>query len=247
MSQEMTFHAVDAGELPRHDVHVWWYDLDVCTGRLVSLERTLDDEERVRADRFRFDKHRRRFIAARGTLREIIARYVGAKPRALRFERGAHGKPRVINPDAVDDLEFNASDSHGIGAVALARGIALGIDLERISPDRDCELIASREFTAQERAWLCGVPETRRVTEFFELWTCKEAYLKGKGLGLTVSLDRFCVQLRPETAPRLAWSDIDHGDPQRWSLHRLAVASGFAATLAVEGGGCHLRQARWCP
>jgi 4'-phosphopantetheinyl transferase len=238
---------VTADGLLHDEVHVWWYDLDVDTEREAALERTLADEERLRASRFRFAKHRRRFVVGRGTLREIVARYAGTGPQALRFEHGAHGKPRLDWPSSARDLGFNASDSHGIGAVAVARGPELGLDLERVCPDRDCELIASREFAQEEIEWLRGLPESERARAFFELWTCKEAYLKGKGLGLTASLNCFAVRLSPAMPPRLVWSSIDDSDPQRWSLHRLAIAPGFVASLAVQGGSRDVRQARWFP
>ena len=229
------------------EVHVWWYDLDVDTDREAALERTLGNEERLRAARFQFAKHRRRFVVGRGTLREIVARYAGTDPKTLRFARGAHGKPRVERPSSARELAFNASDSHGIGALAVGRRRELGLDLERVCADRDYELIASREFAPEENEWLRGLPESQRLMAFFELWTCKEAYLKGKGLGLTVSLDCFAVRLSPAMSPRLAWSSIDDADPQRWSLHRLAIAPGFVASLAVQGGSRDVRQARWIP
>lgn len=246
MSRKSACRAPSANRLLPGDVHVWWYELDVCRQREATLERTLDDQERLRADRFRFAKHRRRFVVARGTLREIIARYTGMDPGAVRFERGAHGKPSLGASGITGSLAFNASDSHDLAAVALARGAELGIDVERVSPGRDCDLIASREFSAEEKAWLRELPGNDRAMGFFELWTFKEAYLKGKGLGLTVPLDCFAVALGPKQAPRLAWSAIDADDPRRWSLHRLAAAPGFVASLAVKGGARDLQQARWC-
>lgn len=234
-----------AGGDPEGEVQVWHYNLDLDPEKEAALARILDPREQERAAGFRFAKHRRRFIVGRGTLRIILARYGGCEPQAVRFEYGEYGKPYVAWPRSLRDIRFSVSNSHALGAMAVTWHNELGIDLEQVRPDRDHERIATREFSAEERIWLHQLPEAKRLVGFFELWTCKEAYLKGKGLGLTVPLNCFAVSVDPDTSLRLVWSDIDRSDPQRWSLHRLAIEPRVVACLAVEGYCRAVRSVPW--
>lgn len=229
-----------------HDaVCVWHYPLDVDGDATAACADLLDAEERARAGRFRFEIHRRRFVAGRGTLRRILARHAGCDPRSLRFSYGDYGKPSLAYPDDGGRLQFSVSNSGGLGAVAVARGGELGLDIEELRPNADHELIAQRAFAAEERAWLSALPEAQRLAGFYALWTCKEAYLKGRGVGLSAALDRFAVALDAEWAPRLLWSGLDGDDPQRWSFSRMALLPGYSACLAVAGCGRGIQVRPW--
>ena len=79
--------------LSRDDVHVWRAALDVPAGSLRRLQQSLSADERERAARFHAEKDRRHFVAGRGMLRAILARYQGCAPHQLRFRYGEQGKP----------------------------------------------------------------------------------------------------------------------------------------------------------
>ena len=215
------------------EVQVWHYNLDVDAEQEAILARHLNDEENQRAARFRFAQHRRRFIARRGTLRIILSQYAGCEPEALRFKYGEHGKPYIVRPDSACDIRFSATNSHALGGVAITKCCELGLDFAQVLPDGDQGLIASSQFSAEENDGLLRLPESQRPVAFHEIWTCKEAYLKGKGLGMTVPLNCFAVSVNPGGF-RLAWSDLDPTDPQHWSLHRLVIEPGFIACLALN-------------
>ena len=63
--------------LPSNAVHVWRASLHVSASELRTFEDTLAVDERARAERFYFQKHREYFIAGRGLLRNILSRYLG--------------------------------------------------------------------------------------------------------------------------------------------------------------------------
>lgn len=245
MSRTESNGRISPGECAEGEVQVWHYILDVNAEKEETLIRVLSDEEIERVNRYRFDKHRRRFIAGRGILRAILAHYLGCEPQALGFGHGEHGKPYIAWPQSAHDIRFSASDSHGLGAVAVTQGNELGLDIEKVRHNSDQEQIVAREFAAEERDWFCGLPEDERARAFHELWTCKEAYLKAKGVGLAAPLNSFAISMSRGAQPRLSWSAIDNADPQRWLLHRLAIDSGFATCLAVEGSDRPVRVGRW--
>jgi 4'-phosphopantetheinyl transferase len=79
--------------------------LSVCTWALDADQQTLarvsaflSEDELARAHRFVRERDRGRFILARGTLREIISRYLGTSPQRIEFEYAKHGKPYVVAP-----------------------------------------------------------------------------------------------------------------------------------------------------
>ena len=68
--------------LEGNTAHVWAVDLERETHLLAEV---LSADEWARADRFLFEKHRAHFVAARGCLRAILAKYMECKPGELAF------------------------------------------------------------------------------------------------------------------------------------------------------------------
>lgn len=204
-------------ELPPGAVHLWQARLDLSAEELSRANQTLSSDEQARAARYRFEVHRRRFVAARSRLRRLLAQYLGCEAVAVRFQYGPSGKPAVV---ADTDLRFNISHSEDVALYAFARGREVGIDVERIRETAGWERIAERYFAPAERALLEDVPPELRAAAFFQLWTRKEAYLKARGEGLRFG------RLRAEP-------DCDAG----WWVVSLEAPLGYAAALAVEATG----------
>jgi len=229
-------------ELAADEVHVWQAALDAPARPLRELAATLSTDERARAERYHFERDRRRFVVCRSLLRDILGRYAGRPAGALRFGYGSSGKPSL--PDS--DVRFNVSHSDGVAVYALARGREVGVDVERVRPVSGADRIAERFFSAPERQALRAVPATARTTAFFTCWTRKEAYVKARGEGLGLPLDQFAVSLAPDGPARL-WpaGGADAREVARWSLAGLRQDPGYVAALAVEGHGWRLWSAWW--
>jgi len=231
--------------LDNGEVHVWAFTLDVTGDRVSRLKLMLNEEDLERAKRFYFDRDKLRFIVGRAALRDILARYVGGKPEELHFGRAEYGKPQLIGASARQDIGFNMSDSHGLGAVAVTRQRELGLDVELVRENIDYERIAAREFSPVEVTNLRAVPTEDRLRTFFEIWTCKEAYLKGIGLGLTFPLNRFAVVTAPGRSPKLLNTEFESSNPGRWSLRNVAIDPRYVACLAIDGGCRKVTCHRW--
>jgi 4'-phosphopantetheinyl transferase len=207
-------------------VEVIWIDMDAVEDASVEVFwRTLGIDERERASRFRFGKDRRRFIVRRGVLRSLLARRLGCAASAIRYSYNEFGKPSV----PASDIRFNVSHSHSIALYAIADGVEVGCDIERVDSDLDIEAIAERFFAPQEISMLHSLPDHLRHAGFFNCWTRKEAYLKCRGCGLSEPPDSCVVSLAPgEPAALLAGAD-------GVSLSSLETAPGYRAALAIEG------------
>ena len=215
-------------------VDVWTISLPTCFASVASFRPILGPEEQSRAQRFRRPSDRSRFISAHGALRMILAHYAHIDPGRLRFVFGRHGKPALDRELDLPDIRFNLSHSGEMAVIAVALGHEVGIDIERIEPRRADIAIAEHFFSSRELAALRTLPKADRELGFFTCWTRKEAYIKGRGEGLSIPLCDFDVSLTPGEPAALLGSRIDPSNAGRWRLQAVPVKEGYVATLAVE-------------
>ncbi len=229
----------------RREVHLWSADLKPPSARVAQLRLLLTAGEKQRADRFHFDRHRRRFIVRRGVLRLLMAAYLGRRPEEVRFGEGEKGKPFVTQAaTAAESLHFNLSDSKDLAVFAVTRGAELGVDVEVLRPMPDAQSIAESFFSAEEQERLRRVPPERKARAFFNCWTRKEAYIKAIGEGLSEPLDRFSVTLLLDEARRLVHLGGDRERARGWTLHHLVPEAGAVGALALEGAGWRVTACR---
>jgi 4'-phosphopantetheinyl transferase len=107
-------------------------------------------------------------------------------------------------------------------------------------PDVAVSEIAERFFSGPEVGDFNALPAESRVEGFFNCWSRKEAYIKARGEGLSFPLDGFAVSLRPGEPAALLDVFNEPGEKERWILRDLPAGAGYAAALAVEGGGWSL-------
>jgi 4'-phosphopantetheinyl transferase len=230
--------------LSHDEVHVWRASLDVAARHMQTLRRTLTLDEVTRAERFVYARDRERFILARGLLRAILARYLNVAPEQLRFRYGASGKPALAAESGGDGIHFNVSHSQGLVLCAVALNRKVGVDVEYVHPIPEAGQLVASFFSFSERAEFGVLGPDDQLGAFFRCWTRKEAYIKGKGKGLALALDRFDVSLVPGE-PKLLNVDGDPWEASRWCLCELLPADGYVATLAVEGHDWHLSCWQW--
>ena len=212
-------------------VEVWRASLDAAEGDMARFEASLPPEERARADRFAFPGARRAFVAGRGMLRELLARYAGGSPASQEIVADPDGKPRLAGPCGQGRVRFNASHSGGLWTCAVALHREVGIDVEAIDPSRRIESIMGRYFAPAEAAAVRGSPDPLRA--FHRVWTRKEAWLKARGTGITVPLDSFEVSAGEEA--RLVAAGGRPPGEGAWTLRDLDFGPGFAGALSCEG------------
>jgi len=180
----------------------------------------IDDQERIRAARFRFARDAAHFIARRARLREIVAARTGEAPDRLSFAHGPHGKPVLAN----GALHFSLSHSHGLIMLAIAP-VEVGCDIERIDPDLEWQPLAERFFSPRERRALLDLPDAQARRAFFDCWSRKEAYVKAIGLGLSYPLDAFDVSVGREAHLR---------ERTDWTLADAAPEDGYAGAVVTR-------------
>lgn len=192
--------------------------------RLVEL---LSADERARSDALRFERHRRRYVAGRGRLRELLAAYADAEPRALVLVERANGKPELEG----HELRFNLAHSEAVGICAVS-AVEVGVDVEVVDRRRrpQWRAVGERFFHPDEVALVRGVTDEAGWLEFLRIWTLKEACLKAVGVGLLTDPRAFSVAevlAGEDDAVTLAG--------ERWLARELKPSGGALAALAVSG------------
>lgn len=231
--------------LEREAVHVWRVSLAQPRSRIQTFLHLLTPDERARAEAYHFQHDRERFIAARGALRTILARYLRITPEQLCFTYSRYGKPTLLEAMNGRGLRFNISHSHEMALCAVTRGREVGVDVEFIREDFASMDIAGRFFSQGEVAALRALPPGAQTPAFFNCWTRKEAYIKARGEGLSHPLDSFTVSVIPGAPARLLSTKNDPQEGSHWCLHELAAGAGYMAAIAVEGGPCRLDYWQW--
>ncbi len=225
------------------EVHVWCVPLEAPAGEIEAWSQTLSPDERQRAARFRFDRHRMRFVVRHGVLRAILARYLEVPAERLEFSVGQHGKPMLKQTGRCEAIHFNSSHSGNLALIALSVDRPLGVDVERIRPLTDLQAMLKRCFSPEDQATIRALPPAQQWLGFFNGFSRKEALLKALGTGLSVPLDRVGVSLLPDEPARVLSIDMAGQQPDAWQLACVAPNAEHAAALACQGR--EPRIARW--
>ena len=200
--------------------------------RLAALYAHLMPSEVARAERYRFEAPRRRFVAARGLLREILGGYLNLPPARMQFQTNAWGKPLLSQPQ--EALQFNVAHTSDLLLVAVTADRAVGIDVETVRPVENLNALVARTFSSRERAAFRILPPSQQLEAFYATWTRKEAYMKARGLGFHLPLGAFDVTVVPGAPPQVLADRHTPSEEDDWTLCNIFVASRYRVSLGVH-------------
>jgi 4'-phosphopantetheinyl transferase len=170
------------------DVHAWFADTSALAGDAARLARALDGlpaDERARADRYRHDRDRLMFVMGRVMARRLVGETLGIAPTAWPWREGPRGRPEIAL--LTTPVHFNLAHSAGLVCCVLASGREVGIDVEDLDRAATDPAVVAR-FCSPDEATAIGVGQPGWRERFLEVWTLKEAYLKARGMGISVQL-----------------------------------------------------------
>lgn len=205
------------------ECHVWSFPLTPA----VRFWEALSTGERERAERYKFDRPREQFVAARGQLRHLLGRYLDIPSGAVELVPEPDGKPVVPR----SSIHFNVTHSGKWGLIVVV-GRRVGVDLEQLRDMPNAAGLVERFFGPEEREQFVALPDELKLTGFFRGWTCKEALLKAVGTGIQ-NVDKCVVDLDPRRPAAVV--RFDHAaDVGAWRLVAWEPVPGYVAALAVE-------------
>jgi 4'-phosphopantetheinyl transferase len=173
-----------------------WYLWHTDQSQLAEFNHGLTSADFAEFADIRNPAVRARSLRTRGLLRAALSEAANGdvRPSEWVFERGAHGKPHLLNPPI--KLHFSCSHTPMVSIVAVSRTRPVGIDIETAFSSLDDPSLIEEFFTAAERQAIQCIPLGSRAKARTRLWTLKEAVVKmlGTGLALDVSKLEFDIE-----------------------------------------------------
>lgn len=178
---------------------------------------------------------RNEYLAARYLVRGLLSYYSpNIHPRDWKFEKNEFGKPTVSCKLGTHNLEFNISHSAGIIVCAFSIGATVGVDIESRSRKIEWHEMAQESFSAAEARELGLLTPEKVPQRFFEYWTLKEAFIKAKGMGLSLPLGEFSFLVSEHFPIRIEFSKFIPENPQHWQFRLFEVVPGYQCAIAVK-------------
>jgi 4'-phosphopantetheinyl transferase len=220
-------------------VHLWLMPYgDITDEQLSPYWFLLDEAEKEKAPRFHFARDRRRYVATRALVRMVLSRYASLDPKDWLFCTNPYGRPEIANPEVVDEaLSFNISHTHSLIVLGVTRGSSVGVDVENIFARAVSIDIANRFFNPEEAEALSSVPKERQQYRFFEYWTFKEAYIKARGMGLSLPLEQFCIRYPNDCGVGMTIAPELKDDAARWQLWQFRPFDPYLVAVCAERPG----------
>jgi 4'-phosphopantetheinyl transferase len=213
-------------------IQVWIADLALQSQDF--FREHLSPSEKIRADKFHFQKDRDAYEKARGILRFLLGRYLNLPPADVQISTTKLGKPYISELLNGHALSFNLSHSGGVAVYAFALNHPVGVDVETLRPIPDLDQLAARFFTENERKSLQAIEPGARTKPFLQYWTRKEAYLKAIGLGLSISPEEVNAASLPIPSPQLtSFHPQIKSDQNIWSLMDFYPTNETVAAVVV--------------
>lgn len=221
-------------------IEVWALRVSGTMATDARLAEILSREERVRMERFRQEMDRARYAAAHAGLRVLLSQRLQMEPAAIRFERGAYGKPQLATEYGGTAWRFNLSHSGELALIALSRA-EVGVDVEAVNPAVGLD-VAETFCSADEMRQLEAMREENRTAALHRIWTAKEAVGKASGAGIASWMREIAVELKDAgeiAARRLQFP------AEPWFVRELEVPAGYVGAVAAPGGPWTVRPYEW--
>lgn len=141
-----------------------------------ALADVLSEREQEKASRMFSAKDKERYVVSKFCLRTILSLCLNVPASEIDFIVHEHKKPTVKN------VEFNISHTGDYVLIAISPK-AVGIDLEYLNREFDFKSILDITFSKREIDFIGD--KDIDPTNFYAMWTRKEALLKASGEGIS--------------------------------------------------------------
>lgn len=220
------------------EIHVWWAFTDDARapGAAARLQDCLSGEEIERCKRFRNAEGRELFVLARATLRQALSQYADVQPHQWRFVAAPGGRLELAPPFDALGVRFNVSHTPGLVACLVSDAVDGGVDVEGTDRVPDVFTLAAIVCAPAELEELEHLPPEAANSRFYELWTLKEAYVKARGTGLTLPLNKVAFTGGRGGPIAVTFDSPVEDDPRHWQFALWRPSPRHQGALALRRG-----------
>lgn len=178
--------------------------------------------ERERAQRYVHEADRLRCLYGRAAMRLALGQHLGVNPATIPLSLEDNRPPRIL-----DACDTGVSLSHsGEWIMIGVRDGPVGVDIEQQRALPDLVELARSVFHPAEMEIVLTARGQARQKAFFTLWSAKEAYLKGIGMGLGREPAEIAV---PLAGGRVCDPLVE----EAWFVQPVIIADDYAAAVAA--------------
>ena len=203
------------------EIHIWSATIDERYGKLLT-QSFLSVNEKRNAARYAYDIDTFLFSIRHNLLRIILGEYLNCDPAKIKFNSNHYQKQHIAYPNTL--IQFNISSSSNRFVAAFCHQHTIGVDIELIRQIDEIPQLINDYFTKEENDWINSQPENMRTSEFFQIWSKKEALVKANGKGLNIELNKMNV---------LSDTTIVNGE-RMWHLVPLNLFDDCAGAIAIN-------------
>ncbi|MGK5093833.1 4'-phosphopantetheinyl transferase superfamily protein [Deltaproteobacteria bacterium TL4] len=222
--------------LKPEDLHLWLAFPDEITDPLLlsRYKELMAPEEKAQHQRFYFEKDRHLYLLTRALIRTTLSRYFPLKPEQWIFSRNAYGRSEIVREPGVPHLRFNLSHTAGLVICGITLKQDIGVDVENIERNHEMVSIANRYFSKQEVQELLSLPAAEQPSRFYDYWTLKESYIKARGMGLSLPLEQFSLNISNHPSLSISFDPSLKDVSKHWQFWLIKPTRHHRTALALR-------------
>jgi 4'-phosphopantetheinyl transferase len=224
-------------ELNIDTVEIWHGNITAEDAHYQNYWRVLDAAEQAHAGKLKNDLLRKRYVAAHGRLRLVLAETLNEPPEKISIKKAEHGKPYLAD---TPELTFNLSHSADALVIAVGWNCQLGVDMEVCKSRTSLAALVDKCFAEEEIAYWKQLSEAEKTVGFYRFWTRKEAFVKATGRGIALGLN-LCV-INPENQTEFLRVPADCGPALTWQVRDIALGQGVCGAIVTDKDDFEVRQ-----
>ena len=220
-------------------LELWFaYPGDVLTDEAARKCAALSSKDELsRMERLRSKENRQEYLVAHALLRTALSHVRPVPPEAWRFCANSYGKPQ-IEPDC--GVRFNLSHSRALVVCLISNQVEVGVDVEHRDRAGEIAEIAEDVFSPLELAQLEELRAEEKPDRALSLWTLQEAYIKARGMGLTLPLRKISFVFGGVEGIRLEIDASGGDDARSWQFCLLDFAGHRIALMKEQAEGANV-------
>jgi 4'-phosphopantetheinyl transferase len=205
---------------------------------LARCHDLLDEEEKRRHARFKFERDARLFLISHALLRTALSDFSDSTiaPADWVFESGTYGRPEITPGEGVPGMRFNLTHTQGLAVCAVTSSADIGVDAEAENRNLDMAALAPRIMSPTELSRFQSASSEVQRKQFLSLWTLKEAFAKARGLGLNLPVEKLSFFVNGPTIHFGCPAEVENS-PRDWEFHLMQAPPGHHVALVSRRNG----------